>query len=54
VLRGLKFPINAHYEITLAQVGTEARGILLGPIVVAGMILLVHHGLWTERYELAP
>jgi hypothetical protein len=25
----------------------------LGPIAVARMILLIHHGLWTERYELA-
>jgi len=52
-LCGLKFPINAHYEITVAQVGAEARGILLGPIVVGGMLLMVHHGLWTERCELA-
>ncbi len=33
---GYKFPFDANYEITLAQMGAEIKGILLGPVVVGG------------------
>ena len=38
VLNGLKFPIGKNYNISLATLGTEARGIIFGPITVGGIV----------------
>jgi len=44
ILKGLKFPLGTHYEITIAQLGAELRGIVLGPILAGGMTYLVAYG----------
>lgn len=49
----MKFPLGAKYEITVALLGTEVRGILLGPITVGGMVYNVYEGERTESYEQA-
>ena len=51
ILNGLKFPLGGYYEITIALLGTELRGIILGPIAAGGMTYLVAYGARTEEYE---
>lgn len=51
ILNGLKFPFGSHYEISIAVLGTELRGIVLGPITAGGMTYLVAYGARTEEYE---
>jgi hypothetical protein len=36
LFKGLKLPLGTRYEISVVQLGEEARGILLGPITVGG------------------
>lgn len=39
IMTGLRFPVrNQGYTITLVKIGTEIRGVLLGPINVGGMV----------------
>ncbi len=45
ILKGLKFPLGGHYEITVARLGAELRGIVLGPIIAGGMTYMVVYGL---------
>ena len=47
VLKGLKFPFGANYEITVTALATEGKGILIGPITVGGMIYHVYFGIPT-------
>lgn len=47
-LTGLRFPLQNNYEITFIALGGEAKGILLGPITVGGMLYNVYHGLATR------
>jgi hypothetical protein len=54
ILAGLKFPLGTKYEITIALLGEEAKGILLGPITVGGMVYTVYQGERTEVYEQGP
>jgi hypothetical protein len=51
LLKGLKFPVNAHYAITITALRSEAAGILLGPIVVGGMTYNVYYGASTYSQE---
>ena len=44
ILKGLKFPFDARYEITVAALKTEIKGILIGPITVGGMLYNVYFG----------
>lgn len=44
LLKGLRFPVNAHYAITITALRGEAAGILLGPITVGGMTYNVYYG----------
>lgn len=53
LIKGLKFPLGTKYEVTIAQLGAEVRGILMGPITVAGMVFNVFEGESTEAYEQA-
>ena len=46
ILKGLKFPLQGtHYQITYAALGMEARGLLLGPVTVGGMLYNVYYGM---------
>jgi len=45
IMKGLSFPLGAQYEITVAQLGTEVKGILLGPITVGGMVYNVYQSI---------
>ena len=40
-----KFPFDPTYEVTLQQMGGEAKGLLLGPVVVGGATYHAYHGL---------
>lgn len=40
-----KFPFDQTYEVTLQQMGAEAAGILLGPVVVGGATYHAYYGL---------
>lgn len=51
VLKGLAFPIGDYYEIRVSLLGREAKGILLGPINVGGMVYNVYEGLRSEAYD---
>lgn len=42
---GYRFPINEIYDITLVQLGAEAKGILLGPVIVGGIYFQAWYGL---------
>lgn len=53
LLKGIKFPLGTKYEVTIAQLGAEVRGVLLGPITVGGMVYNVFEGDRTEDYEQA-
>jgi hypothetical protein len=53
LIKGLKFPLGTQYEITVTQLADEARGILIGPITVGGMIYNVYQGARCEEYERA-
>jgi hypothetical protein len=44
ILKGLKFPFDGNYEITVTALVTEGKGILIGPITVGGMIYQVYFG----------
>lgn len=44
-LTGMQFPLNNNYGITLAKMGHEAKGILLGPVVVGGATLNATFGM---------
>jgi hypothetical protein len=44
ILKGLRFPFDARYEITVAALKTEVKGILIGPITVGSMIYNVYFG----------
>jgi hypothetical protein len=37
VLQGLKYPLGHRYNLSVAKLGMEAKGILFGPITVEGM-----------------
>ena len=50
LLSGIKFPIGHHYEITITALRGEARGVLLGPITVGGMIYNVYYGATTAQH----
>ncbi len=39
-----KFPFDPKYHVTIQQMGTEASGILLGPVVVGGAIWQAYYG----------
>lgn len=39
-----RFPFNPTYEVTLRQIGQEATGIFLGPVVVGGSTYHAYHG----------
>ena len=39
---GIKFPVGNEGYVTVAKMGVEAKGILLGPINVGGMICRVY------------
>lgn len=45
MMTGLMFPLQNNYQITFSALGTEATGLLLGPINVGGMLYHVHHSL---------
>jgi hypothetical protein len=51
ILKGLKFPLGSHYEITVAQLAAELRGVVLGPIAVGAMTYLVAWSMRSEQYE---
>ena len=38
LLKGITFPLNGGYTITVTKAGSEAAGILLGPVNVGGMV----------------
>jgi hypothetical protein len=38
LLRGITFPLNGGYTITVTKAGSEVAGILLGPVNVGGMV----------------
>lgn len=44
LLSGVKFPLGSHYKITASALANEARGLLLGPINVGGMVYTVYYG----------
>lgn len=44
-LTAIQFPLNGYYGITLAKMGHEAHGILLGPVVVGGSTFIAYYGL---------
>lgn len=46
LVEGVRFPIDGRYT-TVAKLGQEVAGVLLGPINVGGMIYNVFHG--TDR-----
>jgi hypothetical protein len=48
LLQGLRFPIGPRYNISWALIGTEAKGILLGPVTVEGMVYNVFYDLDDE------
>lgn len=48
IFKGLIFPLNGHYNITISQMRAEAGGILLGPITVGSMIFNVFYALNTD------
>lgn len=50
-IKGIKFPLGAKYEISIVKMGEEAKGILVGPITIAGMVFEVYEGERTEMYE---
>lgn len=39
-----RFPFDATYDVTLRRMGGEARGILLGPVVVGGATYQAYYG----------
>ena len=42
IVQGLRFPIKKQYNISWALIGTEARGILYGPVTVEGLVYNVY------------
>lgn len=44
LFEGLVFPLENGYGITITQLRTEASGIFLGPVVVAGMVFQTWYG----------
>lgn len=44
-LTGVQFPLNGNYGVTLTQIGQEARGLVLGPVVVGQSILWASYGI---------
>ena len=40
-----RFPFDPTYEITLRQMGAEAKGLLLGPVTIGGATYHAYHGL---------
>jgi hypothetical protein len=51
ILKGLKFPLGSHYEITIAQLGAELRGIVMGPIAAGGLTYMVAYGARTTATD---
>ena len=45
LLEGMQFPLNGHYGVTIVQMGHEARGVLLGPVTVGGLIYHAYYGM---------
>ena len=43
-IAGYRFPLGQKYDITVAKMGEEANGILLGPVTVGGAVHQVFHG----------
>jgi hypothetical protein len=50
-LKGRAFPLGKQYEITIALLGQEAKGFMLGPITVGGMVYNVYEGLRSQSYD---
>ena len=48
-LSAIEFPLNGNYGITLARMGEEAKGILLGPVTVANIALNATYGALDEH-----
>lgn len=44
IVEGFKFPLGNTYEITFSFLRNEAKGILLGPVVVGGLMYTVWYG----------
>lgn len=42
IFEGVKFPVGDEGYVTVAKMGVEATGILLGPVNVSGMIFNVY------------
>lgn len=42
VFKGIAFPVKEGY-VTIVEMGSEAKGILLGPVVVSGMAMNVYY-----------
>ena len=49
VFKGLIFPLNGKYTLTISQMRAEARGILLGPVIAAGMMFNAFYGLSVDE-----
>lgn len=50
VLMAIRFPIEGPYAITLVKMGLEARGVLLGPVIVGG----VTYNVYLDNRDLIP
>ena len=48
-LTALEFPLNGAYGITIAAIGIEIRGILLGPVIVSSAAFNAYFGLLDEH-----
>lgn len=49
-LSAIEFPLNGNYGITVSRLGEEARGIVLGPVVVAGAAYNATFGLLDDHH----
>ena len=45
-----RFPFDPTYQVTLAKMGEELRGVVLGPVTVGGMTLQAVHGTRDARH----
>lgn len=45
LIEAIRFPLGNRYQLTVALLGHEAKGVLLGPAVVGGLTYNVYYGL---------
>ncbi|MGH2610504.1 MAG: hypothetical protein ACRDHF_15595, partial [Tepidiformaceae bacterium] len=53
MIRGITFPVRLGY-VSLSRMGKEVRGMLLGPVTVAGMIYNAYHSLQPPPLPVQP